>query len=165
MANKGIFLQGVPLERAKQLEWSHIDEYQEAALKFPDAKSCEVEQSLTNNLNIDWDRVGSLVELEICISRIVGVLGTPRAVEAWLKSEGFVHVMIRPAVTGDVHADAAEKIGSIVESTWLSASRHKLVHGLWHSLMQRVNPADTSIVIFISETRKVISVKCTYNSL
>lgn len=159
----GIFINGVSLQKVRTLGWSpsHTAKYEAAAKRFPTAEACLLsDPARAPSLAIDWRKVGSDIEAEVCLSRVASTIGTAKGMIAWLQAHDFAAVSVRSANDIDTSSEAAERAGTVIEGQWSIEDNGPLYRrGLVSPLRQRLFGHGATVVIFISKTHKNVSVR------
>lgn len=77
------------------------DAYRRAAQKWQDVRSClvatEAKKRQPNLVNVDWDRLYSIEDGEVCLFRIFSSIGNLDGIGKWLRLQGFSVEMPRDA--------------------------------------------------------------------
>jgi hypothetical protein len=118
----GISVGGITLQKMQLKGWHSwkVAEYLSAAAKFPSAKSCLVgDHYKASLLTVDWYKIGSTVDAEVCLSRIARVLGTPRKTANWLKVHGFTVSSIGSSDNyGYFDENYKPLTGTVIDASW-----------------------------------------------
>ena len=159
-AEKGIFKNGVPLELVRARGWPGLGEWEEAVAKFPSLDSCVVSSRGSQEpLRVDWGRISSDVEANVCLSRVATRIGSVDGVATWFNRQGF-RVRIIPATK--TSPEAREKTGTAVHASWSTDANGPLYKGgllIWG--LQRVGYVyGISCSLFIGDRRTVFSTNC-----
>ena len=163
-----IYIRGVPLERARTLDWdvAALANYEASSRRFPNVQSClSNDRRRASQWQIDWYKVGSDEDAEICVARVARAVGTVSQIKTWLKGQGFTVNYSRESHY-DVGPNAVERDGLIIDAGWPIARNGPLYRrGLLVPLQQKVLGYNVSVLIFIGKSGKVYSATVTTNTL
>lgn len=152
-ATADIYSNGVPLKKVRSLGWPPREELEQAAVDFPTVGSClSHHPANAASLTIDWRRIGSNAEAEMCLSRVASRLGSPDKIAAWLETHDFIHVQQRPLSFYEVSSEATEKVGTMVQANW-SQKDHGVMfrRGIVAPVLHKMFGYDVSISITVSK--------------
>lgn len=163
-----VYIRGVPLERTRALGWdaAEIAKYEASSKRFPNVESCLSSGSRrASRLQIDWYKIGSDEDAEICVARVARAIGTVSQIETWLKSQGFT-VNYSRKTYDEFGPNAVEQDGIIIDAGWPIARNGPLYRrGLVVPVLQRIFGYNVSTLIFVGVSGKVYSATVTTNTL
>lgn len=157
----GIFIEGISLEQARANGWFRFKDYESASRRFPNVGACMPSGSRrTTSLAIDWYRIGSDIEADVCLSRVASKIGSAKGMVAWMTANGFRVTSF--GKTEWYYTSRSHLLDSMrIEAAWSIKKNGPMTRrGIMAPLMQWLLGHGVSIVIFFDERRKQVSVQC-----
>ena len=158
----GLSIRGVSLEERRALGSSNeeVAAYSFAARKFPSIENClDRDPVKASSLTIDWYKIDSNVEAEVCLSRVARKLGSPRKMVAWLKAHKFIVYRVSNA---DSYAyfdlNMNQLAGTVIDAGWSISENGALQRGGLTQLSQVAFGHGVSVQFFLREHSDIISV-------